>query len=49
MTERDKLRARLMLVWSRTLEDHRIADFDDWLVWVSQQRRPHVPPAGRTT
>lgn len=44
MTVRDWIYGRLLLVWARTLEQHRIADFHYWV----SQHRPHVPPAGRT-
>lgn len=45
MSPREELRAKLMLVWGRTIEEHKIPDFD---VWVSTIATPsHVPPAGR--
>ena len=35
-TERKHLRARLMLIWGRTIEEHRIADFDTWLAKIAK-------------
>ena len=31
MTEREIIRAKLLLLWGRTLKEHKIFDFDEWV------------------
>lgn len=33
--EKKRLLAELMLIWGRTIEEHRIGDFETWLAMQS--------------